>query len=464
MWYALPSMRWPGLLLVWSCFLLGTPPAFAQGAAPLPRAPYDCATLERWWRPTDEVVYTSDVPATGPILIPVGWSEMIVPGVGDAMKPTLADALEQVTVTVRDGSGNVVEGVPGMVDSHVWRWHPVDPLSIGYYFVELSGRDPIPFGNCSIHFTPFQVPVTVGDSLVGDWVQAAELAISDSWEVLNIFSNAASTADAIIDCCDVAVEECPDGRACAQCWDATSTPVFDARWTGDGFPWLDMFIEPTVGEVRRKGTGADPTFRQYELLEFGEVCVEGNIGPLGEEPTRAIEVCRTIDTSRLAEVEGRTRVDPGSCLVAPDLEEGTRGLLVVRADTEEEARSLVEASPYSVGAGFVPVPVDVVTETAEPVNPAGAESAGLGESTKAADVAEPGNSTEDAEASSGSEPVPDDPVGTAGASEPGAAQADPSISPANSGCSTQQPAPTSGSGWLWLLGAMLLAARTAPRT
>lgn len=407
-------------------------------------------------------MYTSDVPATGPVLIPVGWFETIVPGVGDAMKPTLADALEQVTVTVRDGNGNFVDGAPGVVGSSVWRWHPAEDLSMGRYVVELSGRDPIPFGNCLIHFTPFQVPLTVGDSLVSDWVEAAELAISDSWEVLNVFSNAASTADAIIDCCDVAAEECADGRACAQCWDATSTPVFDAKWTGDGFPWLDMSTEPTVGEVRRKGTGADPTFRQYELLEFGEVCVEGNIGPIGEEATRVVEVCRTIDTSRLAEIEGRTRVDPDSCLVAPDLEEGTRGLLVVRADTQEEARRLVEASPYSVGAGFVPVPASEPANSAEDNGTAAIAEPSPAETDPSVT---PASSAEDTGASSGFEPGSANSLGPAAAAEPSAAQANPSVTPANSACSMQRPTSMSGSGWLWLLGAVLLgAARTAPRS
>lgn len=324
----------------------------------------------------------------------------------------------------------------------------MEELAEGRYTVELSGPDPISFRDCLIHFTPFTLEVTVGPAVVGDWALAAELAVSDSWEVLNIFSNANSVVDAVIECCDVVTEGCPGGQPCSQCWDATSTPVFNAEWTGDGFPWLMMSIEPTVGEVRKKGVGTNPALAQYELLEFGEVCVQGSIGPVGEEPARVVEVCRTIDRSRPAEIEGRTRVDVDSCRVTPDVAEGTRGLLVIRAESEQAARDLVEASPYSVGAGFVP---RVATE------PAGV----------------PAEGEASVEPTTNGDGVTPPSTGDRDAAVPSVRRADPQLHtmapaevpppPSDSGCSTGSPVPAPAGAWLWLLAAVCAVRRARSR-
>jgi hypothetical protein len=280
----------------------------------------------------------------------------------------------------------------------------------------------------------------VGTTRASDWAEAAELTISEASEVMNL---------SLIDCCAVAAEHCPGEQTCNQCWDATLAPRFNAEWTGDGFPWLDMAIAPTSGEFKKVGFSARPEFEQYVLLEFGEVCVAGNIGPIGEAPTRVVDVCRTLTSSRLGEAEGRTRVDVESCLAAPDVEEGTRGLLVLRAATEAEARSRVESSPYVVGADFVPMAPAQPTASVAPINAANSGTAA---------VAEPAASTAGTAASAAGAPGAAA-VGTATDADLVTADSTGPPRPVSSGCSTVARGTTVSGWWLWLLLAVVRARR-----
>jgi ketosteroid isomerase-like protein len=99
------------------------------------------------------------LPHRGRILLSLVW-------VAASLRPTLVDGLAEITVTVRDQDGNLVAGVPGTVYGYLWSWYSAGELTAGRYNVELSGPDPISFGTCLVHFTPFTLPVTVGPALV----------------------------------------------------------------------------------------------------------------------------------------------------------------------------------------------------------------------------------------------------------------------------------------------------------
>lgn len=333
------------LLLLASVVSARTAQAQDDGA-PTPLPPYHCAGLDPSRSVVrDSAIFFSDVPTEGPILLPYYWSE----DYGQqftTMAITPEEALSQVTVLVRDSTGNVVSGMPGSVNGSFWSWYPEAPLAPGTYTVELQGSEFITLGDCLVHFTPARIPIEVKTSSVVNWRDEADLTLADSWEVMR---------PAVIDCCTVVPEHCLDGVDCVQCWDRTTLPVVNAEWTGEGLLWLEMEIAPVSNGLVRLSAGTNSTVVQFGLKEFGEVCVEGSIGVPGEAPTRTVERCSTITSSRFAEVAGRSRVDVESCAQAPDVEEGTRGLLVMRGATEAEARSLVESSPYVVGEGFVPM-------------------------------------------------------------------------------------------------------------
>lgn len=431
-----------GPLAVVVAYVASTQAALAQsetGARPDP--PYLCATMDLSpsKHPDREALF-ADVPVEGPILIPHQFKAE--PPSFTVMRATIGDVLPYLTFTVTDSAGNTVEGRPVEVSGLFLSWYPVEALAQGSYVVEVNGPEQIVVGDCLVSFTPAQISVNVGTTSVADWVNAAELTLTDSSEVMR---------PSPVDCCAVVAEQCTEGVDCVQCWDYTTAPVFSAEWTGEGLSWLTTNIDASSGELTQLGNGTDSIQAQFIIVEFGELCVEGSIAPTGGEPTRTVESCRTITSASPLEREGRTRVDVESCGQAPYVEEGTRGLLVHRAETEEQARSLVESSPYAPAEGFFPTN----DGTASPNSTMNQDASVDDEFPDSPQLPASDSATND-------EPVSDDDALEQDADANGQASSNPA-SHGSSGCGVARPRPPSWFGWA-LVAVLGVVRRRKPST
>jgi hypothetical protein len=209
----------------------------------------------------------------------------------------------------------------------IWTWTPAVREPGKTYAAHLEAGPAL--------YDPTTINVAYGESTFEfSYVDASSAVFLPTVE-LAVVDYRPSYALASAKCCEVVASECGNAPSCFQCWEREGRMSVGAEWDGPGIPYLTLSLVPHLDNLAY-GSGSD----LFLAKENREYCIEGTAKAAGEATT--LTACGSPPVPPVDDVTGVQPVFAESCAVLPAGAEPLTILVAERAETEAQARELLE--------------------------------------------------------------------------------------------------------------------------
>lgn len=318
---------------------MATLTAATAGATPPPQTILvslslaDSAQNQRWY---------SRVPSDSPVLLPIAqqssngvWNDVTWLPLNKVPLTVDGDADGRVT-----GLGTHGEGSFGLV------WTPMAVREPGRTHTArladgaASGAPPYTFVY-NVYYEESTFEFSYLEATSAEFLPDVELTIADIPTRYTVVG---------AKCCEVVASECSGAASCHQCWELEGERWVGGAWDGPGIPYLTLSLQLASPDNLSPTTVRNA----FQVTDRGEVCIEGTAEASGE--ARTVTACGTPAAPPVHEPSGVQPVLADSCRVLPPGVHLATALVAVRAETEAQARELLDlqSSPRVTPASEAP--------------------------------------------------------------------------------------------------------------